>query len=262
MTETTDTPLALVYGKALAELPQDLYIPPDALEVFLEAFAGPLDLLLYLIRKQNIDILDIPVAEITRQYMAYVELMQAARLDLAAEYLVMAAMLAEIKSRLLLPRPPAASDEEEDPRAELIRRLQEYERCKQAAEQLDALPRVERDIILAKLPAPAFDRPKRLPQVTLEALLQVLSDVIQRSEHLTHHQIRRETLSVRIRMSELLQRLRGTGFVPFSQLLNADEGRLGLVVSFMALLELVKEALVELVQNSDYSTVHLRAKIQ
>jgi len=262
MTETTDAPLALVYGKALTQLPQDLYIPPDALEVFLEAFAGPLDLLLYLIRKQNIDILDIPVAEITRQYMVYVELMQAARLDLAAEYLLMAAMLAEIKSRLLLARPPAASDEEEDPRAELIRRLQEYERCKQAAEQLDALPRVERDIILANLPAPAFERQKRLPQVTLEALLQVLAEVIQRSEHLTHHQVSREALSVRLRMSELLQRLRSTDFVSFSQLLNVDEGRLGLVVSFMALLELVKEALVELVQNSDYSTIYLRAKIQ
>jgi len=260
MTETIDAPLALVYGKALGELPADLYIPPDALEVFLEAFAGPLDLLLYLIRKQNIDILDIPVAEITRQYMSYVELMQAARLDLAAEYLVMAAMLAEIKSRLLLPRPPAQNEEEEDPRAELIRRLQEYERCKQAAELLDALPRVEREIILAHLPAPAFERPKPLPKVTLEALLQALAEVIQRSEHLTHHQVSREALSVRIRMSELLQRLRGTGFVPFSQLLNAEEGRLGLVVSFMALLELVKEALIELVQNSDCSTIHLRAK--
>jgi len=262
MTESTEAPLARVYGKALAELPQDLYIPPDALEVFLEAFAGPLDLLLYLIRKQNIDILDIPVAEITHQYMAYVELMQAARLDLAAEYLVMAAMLAEIKSRLLLPRPPAESSEEEDPRAELIRRLQEYERCKQAAELLDALPRVEREIILAHLPAPAFERRKRLPEVTLDALLAALSEVIQRSEHLTHHQVSREALSVRLRMSELLQRLRGGGFVPFNQLLSASEGRLGLVVSFMALLELVKEALVELVQNTDCSTIHLRAKGQ
>jgi len=260
MTESEQAPLARVFGKALKELPQDLYIPPDALEVFLEAFAGPLDLLLYLIRKQNIDILDIPVAEITRQYMSYVEMMQAARLDLAAEYLVMAAMLAEIKSRLLLPRPPAASEEEQDPRAELIRRLQAYERCKQAAELLDALPRVEREIILAHLPAPTFAQPKRLPEVTLEALLQALAEVIQRSEHLTHHQVSREALSVRLRMSELLAKLRGAGFVPFSQLLQASEGRLGLVVSFMALLELVKEALVELVQNADFSTLHLRAK--
>jgi len=262
MTEAQAAPLALVYGKAFAQLPQDLYIPPDALEVFLEAFAGPLDLLLYLIRKQNIDILDIPVAEITRQYMTYVELMQAARLDLAAEYLVMAAMLAEIKSRLLLPRPPAASEEEEDPRAELIRRLQEYERCKQAAELLDALPRLEREISLAYLPAPAFNRPKRLPEVRLEMLLAALAEVIQRSEHLTHHQVSREALSVRLRMGELLTRLRGTGFVSFSELLQAEEGRLGVVVSFMALLELVKEALVELVQQSEFSTLHLRAKTQ
>jgi len=261
MTESTEAPLARVYGKALAELPMDLYIPPDALEVFLEAFAGPLDLLLYLIRKQNIDILDIPVAEITHQYMAYVELMQAARLDLAAEYLVMAAMLAEIKSRLLLPRPPPENDEE-DPRAELIRRLQEYEQCKQAAELLDALPRLEREIILAQLPAPAFERRKHLPEVTLDTLLAALAEVIQRSEHLTHHQISREALSVRLRMSELLQRLRGGAFVPFHELLSASEGRLGLVVSFMALLELVKEALVELVQNAEFSTLHLRTKSQ
>jgi len=262
MTDTTEAPLARVYGKALAELPPDLYIPPDALEIFLEAFAGPLDLLLYLIRKQNIDILDIPVAEITHQYMTYVELMQAARLDLAAEYLVMAAMLAEIKSRLLLPRPPPENETEEDPRAELIRRLQEYERCKQAAERLDALPRVEREIILLHLPTPAFERPKRLPEVTLETLLVALAEVIQRSEHLTAHSISREVLSVRLRMTELLSRLRGDGFVPFTELLSASEGRLGLVVSFMATLELVKEALVELVQNADFATLHLRAKLK
>jgi len=253
-------PVALVYGKALGELPQDLYIPPDALEIFLEAFAGPLDVLLYLIRKQNIDILDIPLAEITRQYMAYVELMRAARLDLAAEYLVMAAMLTEIKSRLLLPRPQTQNEEEEDPRAELVRRLQEYERCKQGAEILDALPRVEREIILAHLPAPAFERPKRLPEVTLDALLQALAGVIRRSGHLTHHQVSREALSVRLRMSELLSRLEDSGFVPLTALLQGSEGRLGLAVSFMAVLELVREALVELVQNAAFSTIYLRGK--
>lgn len=253
-------PLALVYGEALTELPVDLYIPPDALEVFLEAFEGPLDLLLYLIRKQNIDVLDIPVAEITRQYMGYVELMRAARLELAAEYLVMAAMLAEIKSRMLLPRSESVEDEEDDPRAELIRRLQEYERFKSAAEGLDELPRVGRDVTVPRLEAPEARARKLLPQVSLEELLLSMAEVLRRADMFESHQITRETLSTRERMSEILERLRGAGFVPFVALFTAEEGRLGVVVTFMAVLELVKESLVELVQNEPFAAIHVRAR--
>ncbi|CAD5109689.1 segregation and condensation protein A [Zestomonas carbonaria] len=257
-----ELPFALVYGQAVTELPLDLYIPPDALEVFLEAFEGPLDLLLYLIRKQNIDILDIPVAEITRQYMGYVELMKSVRLELAAEYLVMAAMLAEIKSRMLLPRSAEAGEEEEDPRAELIRRLQEYERYKQAAEDLDELPRVGRDIVVPRLDAPEARARKLLPQVSLEELLVSMAEVLRRADMFESHHVTREALSTRERMSEVLERLKGGGFVPFVELFRAEEGRLGVVVTFMAVLELIKESLAELVQNEPFAAIHVRARVE
>ena len=254
--------LALVYGEAFTQMPQDLYIPPDALEVFLEAFEGPLDLLLYLIRKQNIDILDIPVAEITRQYMGYVELMKTVRLELAAEYLVMAAMLAEIKSRMLLPRSAAIEEEEDDPRAELIRRLQEYERFKAAAEGIDTLKRVGRDLYVPKLDAPQAKVRKLLPEVSLEELLLSMADVLRRGDMFESHQVSREALSTRERMSDVLERLRGGGFVPFVELFTAEEGKLGVVVTFMAILELVKEQLIELVQNEAFAAIHVRARAE
>ncbi|MCY1487427.1 Segregation and condensation protein A [compost metagenome] len=257
-----ELPFALVYGQAVTELPLDLYIPPDALEVFLEAFEGPLDLLLYLIRKQNIDILDIPVAEITKQYMGYVELMKSVRLELAAEYLVMAAMLAEIKSRMLLPRSAEAEEEEDDPRAELIRRLQEYERYKSAAEDLDELPRVGRDIQVPRIDAPEARARKLLPQVSLEELLLSMAEVLRRADMFESHHVSREALSTRERMSEVLERLKGGGFVPFVELFRAEEGRLGVVVTFMAVLELIKESLVELVQNEPFAAIHVRARVE
>ncbi len=263
--EEAETPpqqlqLALVYGEALTEMPLDLYIPPDALEVILEAFEGPLDLLLYLIRKQNIDILDIPVAEITRQYMGYVELMKSVRLELAAEYLVMAAMLAEIKSRMLLPRSTEVEEEEGDPRAELIRRLQEYERFKAAAEGIDELPRVGREIVVPRLEAPQAKVRKLLPQVSLEELLVSMAEVMRRNDLFESHQITRETLSTRERMSDVLERLKGGAFVPFVELFTPEEGKLGVVVTFMAILELVKESLVELVQNEPFAPIHVRLR--
>ncbi|TBU83796.1 segregation and condensation protein A [Phytopseudomonas dryadis] len=256
-----ELPFAMVYGQALTELPLDLYIPPDALEVFLEAFEGPLDLLLYLIRKQNIDVLDIPVAEITRQYMGYVELMHSVRLELAAEYLVMAAMLAEIKSRMLLPRSAEAEQEEDDPRAELIRRLLEYERYKAAAEGIDGLSRVGRDISVPRLEAPEARARKLLPEVSLEELLLSMAEVLRRADMFESHQVSREALSTRERMSEVLERLKGGAFVPFIELFSVEEGRLGVVVTFMAVLELVKESLVELVQNQAFAAIHVRLRV-
>ena len=257
-----ELPFAMVYGQAVMEMPLDLYIPPDALEVFLEAFEGPLDLLLYLIRKQNINILDIPVAEITRQYMGYVELMQSVRLELAAEYLVMAAMLAEIKSRMLLPRSSEAEAEEDDPRAELIRRLQEYERYKAAAEGIDGLSRVGRDLTVPQLDAPQARARKLLPDVSLEELLLSMAEVLRRADMFESHQVTREALSTRERMSEVLERLKGGAFVPFVALFLAEEGRLGVVVTFMAVLELIKEQLVELVQNEIFGPIHVRARAE
>ncbi|WP_199885012.1 segregation and condensation protein A [Pseudomonas bohemica] len=232
------------------------------MEVFLEAFEGPLDLLLYLIRKQNINILDIPVAEITRQYMGYVELMKTVRLELAAEYLVMAAMLAEIKSRMLLPRSEVAEEEEDDPRAELIRRLQEYERFKAAAEGIDTLNRIGRDVVVPKLDAPEARARKLLPDVSLEELLVSMAEVLRRGDMFESHQVSREALSTRERMSDVLERLKGAGFVPFAELFTAEEGRLGVVVTFMAVLELVKEQLVELVQNEPFAVIHVRARAE
>jgi segregation and condensation protein A len=255
-------PFAIVEGRALTELPQDLYIPPDALEVFLEAFEGPLDLLLYLIRRQNLDILDIRVAEITRQYMQYVELMKALQFELAAEYLVMAAMLAEIKSRMLLPRPAALEEEEgEDPRAELIRRLQEYERFKRAAEDLDTLPRMDRDSFPANAAAPPMDRQRPHPDVDLKEILLAFADVLQRAEMYRSHNVSFEPLSTRERMGDVLKRVSETrDFVDFHSLFRPEEGRLGVVVTFLAVMELIKEALIEIVQNEPFAPIHVRAR--
>jgi len=249
--------LALVGGEPITKLPEDLYIPPDALEVFLEAFEGPLDLLLYLIKRQNLDILNIPVAEITRQYMEYVELMKDLQLELAADYLVMAAMLAEIKSRVLLPRPEMEPDED-DPRAELVRRLQEYERFKLAAEDLDLLPRLHRDVFQTSAKAPDLKIVKPLPEVELKELLLAFKDVIKRAENFTHHNIVLEPLSVRERMGQLLERLRRDEFTPFTSLFTYHEGRRGVVVTFLAMLELIKEHLIEIVQTAPYEPIHIK----
>jgi segregation and condensation protein A len=255
-------PFAIVEGKTVTELPKDLYIPPDALEVFLEAFEGPLDLLLYLIRRQNLDILEIRVAEITQQYMQYVELMHAMQFELAAEYLVMAAMLAEIKSRMLLPRPQLDEAEEgEDPRAELIRRLQEYERFKQAAEDIDALPRVDRDVFPGSATPPPIDRQQPLPDVELKELLLAFSEVLRRADMFQNHKISFEALSTRERMGDVLKALSGgTNFVPFQTLFTAEEGRLGVVVTFLAIMELIKESLIEIVQSEPFAPIHVRAR--
>ena len=247
---TQQLPLALVRGEPVHQLPEDLYIPPDALEVILDAFEGPLDLLLYLIRRQNLDIRDIPIAEITRQYMDYVELMKEFRLDLAAEYLLMAALLAEIKSRLLLPRPTMAA-EEDDPRAELIRRLQEYEQCKQAAEALDQLPRLERDHYSVQTAYDLVQRPKVLPELDLKDLLFAFQAVLTRASQLSSHQVRREPLSIRERMTHVLSALQTQARLPFHTLFTVEEGRRGVVVSLMAILELLKAQLIEVVQADD-----------
>jgi segregation and condensation protein A len=254
-----EMPLALVRGQPVLQMPQDLYIPPDALEVILEAFEGPLDLLLYLIRRQNLDILDIPIAEITRQYVEYIELMHELRLELAADYLVMAAMLAEIKSRLLLPRPPIEEGLEEDPRAELVRRLQEYERFKKAAEEIEAMPRQDRDFSVAS--AFVVDRNviRLPPPVELRELLLALKDVLKRAELTGRHAIQREALSVRNRMSDVLKALGDGEFHPFERLFNAAEGRLGIIVTFLALLELAKEHLIELMQSEPLAPIYLKS---
>jgi segregation and condensation protein A len=256
-----EMPLAIVRGQPMLQMPQDLYIPPDALEVILEAFEGPLDLLLYLIRRQNLDILDIPVAEITRQYMTYIELMRdVMRLELAAEYLLMAAILAEIKSRLLLPRPPAEEGLEDDPRAELVRRLQEYERFKRAAEDIEALPRVERDTVVVHAEVGERNVVKLPPPLELQEMLLALKDVMHRAELFGHHAIKREALSVRQRMGELLSRLDDNSFHPFESLFDPSEGRLGIVVTFLAMLELAKEMLVEILQEAPLAPIYVKAK--
>jgi segregation and condensation protein A len=254
-----EMPFAVVEGQPVTELPQDLYIPPYALEVFLEAFEGPLDLLLYLIRRQNIDVLDIPIAEITRQYTQYIDLMKELNLELAGEYLLMAAMLAEIKSRMLLPRPESAEDEELDPRAELVRRLQEYERFKKAAEDIDVLPRLERDLHQAS--AEVTERPVviRLPDVTMKEMLLAFADVLRRAEMYAHLHMRREPLSVRERMSNVLAALGDGGFHEFHEFFEPREGRMGVTVTFLAMLELLKESLIELMQADCYSPIHVRA---
>jgi segregation and condensation protein A len=254
-----EMPLAMVRGQPMLQMPQDLYIPPDALEVILEAFEGPLDLLLYLIRRQNLDILDIPIAEITRQYVEYIELMHELRLELAADYLVMAAMLAEIKSRLLLPRPPLEEGVEDDPRAELVRRLQEYERFKKVAEEIEVMPRQDRDFVTVS--AFVVDRNviRLPPPVELRELLLALKDVLKRAELTGRHAIQREALSVRNRMSDVLKALDDGEFHRFEQLFIAEEGRLGIVVTFLALLELAKEHLIEIMQSEPLAQIYLKS---
>jgi len=255
-----EMPFAVVQGEAVTELPKDLYIPPQALEVFLDAFEGPLDLLLYLIRRQNLDILDIDVAQITEQYMRYVKLMDAMQFELAAEYLLMAAMLAEIKSRMLLPRSREVEEDEEDPRANLVRRLQEYERFKKAAEDLEAMPRLERELWQASAAPPDLRLERPLPDVDMREVLLALGEVLRRAEMYASHQIQMESLSTRERMSQVLETLTQGGFVPFVSLFKPEEGRLGVVVTFLALMELMKESLIELVQTEGFGSIHIKAK--
>jgi segregation and condensation protein A len=254
-----EMPFAVVEGEPITELPRDLYIPPYALEVFLEAFEGPLDLLLYLIRRQNLDILDIPIAEISRQYVTYIELMTEMQFELAGEYLVMAATLAEIKSRMLLPRSADPDEDEEDPRAELVRRLQEYERFKKAAGDIDALERLERDVLQAS--AEVGERPvvTKLPDITLKELLTVFKDALERSTMFAHHHVRREPLSVRERMSNILVTLQTERYVDFGRLFDPREGRIGVTVTFLAILELIKETLIDVVQTEPFGPIHIRA---
>ena len=256
--EQSEMPFAYIQGEAVTTLPQDLYIPPDALEVFLEAFEGPLDLLLYLIKRQNLDILDIPLADITQQYIEYIDLMQDMQLELAAEYLVMAAMLAEIKSRMLLPRPVEENDED-DPRAELIRRLQEYERFKKVAADIDELPRVGRDIFPLQLEAPEKQVVETPPEISLQEILMAAKEVMSRASMFSHHHIQMETLSVRERMSIVLTRVNTEEFTSFETLFNPEEGRMGVVVSLLAVLELIKESLIELVQSEPFAPIYVKA---
>lgn len=252
-----EMPFAYVQGAPVTQLPQDLYIPPEALEVFLEAFEGPLDLLLYLIKRQNLDILDIPIAEITVQYVKYVDMMQDFQFELASEYLVMAAMLAEIKSRMLLPRPESIDEEESDPRAELIRRLQEYERFKKAAMDIDELPRMGRDVFPVSSDID-YTSPAQQPDISMQELMLALKDVMARASMFTHHSIERETLSVRERMSIVLERVSSSGFTRFTSLFSYEEGRGGVVVTFLAILELSKQRLLEIVQTETYGAIHVK----
>jgi len=253
-----EMPFAVVDGEPVTRLPQDLYIPPYALKVFLEAFEGPLDLLLYLIKRQNLDILNVPIAQITLQYTEYIDLMRELQLELAGDYLVMAAMLAEIKSRMLLPRPVSEEGDEEDPRAELIRRLQEYERFKKAACDLDELPRLERDHFVAMVEEPVQEVVEVLPDIDLKELLHALQDVMRRAEMYSHHHVQKETLSVRERMGDVLTLLGDREFHDFHSLFDSKEGRMGVVVTFLAILELVKESLLELVQAEPFAAIHVR----
>ncbi|HAU66766.1 MAG TPA: segregation/condensation protein A [Gammaproteobacteria bacterium] len=249
---------AVVLGEVISDWPKDLFIPPDALEVVLESFEGPLDLLLYLIRKQNLDILNIPVADITKQYMAYVEIMRAANLDLAAEYLVMAALLGEIKSRMLLPRPKSEEDDDEDPRAALVRRLQEYERFSKAAGQLDDRPRLERDVYTAQADLIDPDPPQVLAQVKLTQLVDAFQKVVERAEANRHMFISRDMLSMRERMTNVLSKLNETGFLRFEELFTPEEGRLGVVVTFIALLELCRDDMLLIVQTEPFAPIHIK----
>jgi segregation and condensation protein A len=254
-----EMPFAVVEGQPVTEMPRDLYIPPQALEVFLEAFEGPLDMLLYLIRRQNLDVLDIPIAEITLQYMRYIELMQVLQLELAGEYLLMAATLAEVKSRMLLPRPQSdQAADEADPRAELVRRLQEYERFKRAAEGIDRMPRMDRDTWTASADLVERKVTRIVPQVTLQEMLLAFQEVLSRSDMFAHFHVQREPLSVRQRMTDVLSALSTSAFVEFVRLFRAEEGRQGVTVTFVALLELLREGLIEIVQSEAYAPLHVR----
>jgi segregation and condensation protein A len=250
--------VARLYGEPLFSLPQDLYIPPDALEVFLEAFEGPLDLLLYLIRKQNFNILDIPLADVTRQYLAYVEQIRTRNLELASEYLLMAAMLIEIKSRMLLPpRKSADGAEPEDPRAELVRRLLEYEQMKLAAARLDALPVIGRDFLRAQVAIEQSLKP-RFPDVAVDELREAWLDILRRAKLVQHHKITREQLSVREHMSIVLRRLQGRRFVEFHELFDTTRGTAVVVVTFIAMLELARERLLEVTQAEAFAPIYVR----
>lgn len=257
--ENAIQPQALILGQPLHDLPKDLYIPPNALEVFLDAFTGPLDLLLYLIKKENIDILDIPIAQVTNQYMEYVELMKNLNLELAAEYLLMAAVLAEIKSKMLLPKPANIEDDEADPRAELVRRLREYERFKKAAEDLDVLPRIQREIFPVAVMFPEISSvPRVLPKLELQELLTAFKDVMVRASMCVSHHISREGLSVRERMTHILSNLQTLQFVNFEKMFKVEEGRIGVVVTFIAILELLRQNLIEIVQTEVYGSIYLK----
>lgn len=257
-----EMPFALIQGQPMTQLPMDLYIPPDALEIILEQFEGPLDLLLYLIRKQNLDILEVNVAEITTQYMGYIDIMQTMQLEMVGEYLVMAAMLAEIKSRMLLPRSKEGEEEEEgDPRAELIRRLQEYERFKKAAEDIEELPRMGRDNFIAQVDAPEKIQQRAHPDVDMKELMLAMGAIMRRAQMFEKHEVAQEVLSTRERMSNILATLKGGHFVNFSDLFTPEEGRLGVVVTFLAMLELIKESLLDIVQHEVLGPIHVKARI-
>jgi len=243
------------------QIPQDLYIPPDAMQVVLELFQGPLDLLLYLIRKHNLDILNIPVAKITHQYMEYIELMDIMRIDLAADYLEMAAVLIEIKSRMLLPKSPIVDEEEADPRAELVRRLQEYEQIKSAARELDDLPRCGRDFFQSVVMLPEVNTPKPMPQVYLEEVLLAFKEVLKRADLQTSHNIERESLSVREKMSQIINMLDGERFINFAEFFNYDEGRAGIVATFLAILEMAREWIIDIVQAQAYMPIYVRLRV-
>ena len=249
--------LATVKGKRVTTLPEDLYVPPNALEIMLDTFAGPLDFLLYLIRKQNIDILDIDVAKISEQYTSYIDLMDALHIELAGDYLVMAAYLAELKSKMLLPRPEEQKDEE-DPRAELIRRLQEYQRFKSAAEKIDSMPRIDRDFYAAQAQLPEFALETPLADIPLEGLTLALAEVMRRVEQSQAHLINYEELSTRERMTHILERMRNEAFIEFTTLFNKEEGKIGVVVTFLAILELLKDSLIQIVQSEEFGPIHIK----
>jgi len=251
------SPIAKINGEPLIELPQDLYIPPEALSVFLDTFEGPLDLLLYLIRKHSLDILDIPMAELTRQYMSYVDIMQATQLELAAEYLLMAALLIEIKSRMLLPRPPKETANEEDPRAELVRRLLEYEQMKAAAQKIDGMPQAGRDYMLVEV---LMDTTaiKHQPKVDAADLKNAWMAILMRAKVNRHHHVTREELSVRSHMSRILRNLQSSEFVMFADLFEPEKGVPVLVVSFLAILELARESLIEISQSEPFDPIYVR----
>lgn len=256
-----DAIVAKVHGEEILELPQDLYIPPDALRIFLETFEGPLDLLLYLIKKQNFDILNIPIADITRQYIQYIDLMREMQLELAAEYLLMAAMLAEIKSRLLLPRPAGAEESEaQDPRAELIRRLQEYERFQQAAAELDVLPRVGRDVFVTDVDAPVIAREITVPDIALADIFAAFQEVLARAKLYTQHQVSPEVLSIRERMTLVLGRLDSEQFVAFTHFFRIREGKMGVTVTLIAILELIRQSAIDLVQARPFAPIYIKTK--
>mgnify|MGYP001410108809 CR=1 FL=1 len=256
----SEMPFAIVDGEQITELPKDLYIPPVALQIFLDAFEGPLDLLLYLIRKQNLDILDIPIADITEQYVNYINLMKELELELAGEYLLMAAMLAEIKSRLLLPIFEEIEDEE-DPRAELVRRLLEYERYRKVSEEINELDRVERDIYPSFVETDQFEQPMVLPDIQLKELVFSFQEVLKKAEMFSTLHFTKEPLSVKERMMTILEKIKNEDFVRFEELFDLEEKKIGLVVTFLAILELMKELLIEIVQAEEFGTIHIKTLI-